>query len=148
MYLTSYYYLVSYCLASQGLRFRPYEDPFSHQSVLETDSPKELKKTPSHDQQFSESTTSPNKEDVVPSPKKSVSQPTAKVVWGPSGYTGNKIKKASEGPDKMPQSSSERSSSGDFPAEKPSQKCEETTKTIEVSSFGKWSRAIYQYASE
>ena len=117
--------------ASQGLRFRPYEDPFSHQSVLETDTSKELKRTPSHDQLFPESTTSPHKEDVVPAPKKSVSQPTAKAVWGPSGYTGNKIKKASEGHDKMPQSSSERSSGEDVPAEKPSEKCEGTTKSIE-----------------
>jgi hypothetical protein len=142
-YFISKFHGTSYYLAPLELRFKPYEDPFSHQSVLEKDTPKQSKETLQHDQLSPESsTTSSHEEDVVTPPKKPVSQPTARVVWGPSGYIGNKIKKASDSAERMAQSSSEHSS-GDLPVEKPSQRSqtsEETKESTEVSNFEKKGR--------
>lgn len=67
----------------------------------------------------------------------SSSKPRAKAVWGPSGYSGNKIKKTSEGAEKMAKSSSEHSSSGDVPLNlrASGQNSEETKKRFQVRYF-------------
>ncbi len=126
-------------LAPQELRFKPYEDPFSRQPGLDKETLKQLKETPSRLQHSPENTTtSHNEENVVPPPNEHVSKPTAKALWGPSGYTGNKVRKDSEGLNKIAQSSSGHSSGGDLPVEKPTPKCEETAKSFHVSNFGRW----------
>ena len=67
----------------------------------------------------------------------SSSKPRAKAVWGPSGYSGNKIKKSSEGVEKMAKSSSEHSSSADLPVNPLTsvQTSEETKRIFQVRYF-------------
>ena len=125
------YFELLHSLAPHGLRFEPYEDPFSRKLGLAKETLEQLKETPSHVPPEN-TTTSYLEGNVVQSPNEPVSQPTARAVWGPSGYTGNKIRKASEGPDKVVQSSFGHSSSGDLSVERPSQKCEETTGRFQV----------------
>lgn len=71
---------------------------------------------------------------VQPLNKAQVPETTAKNVWGPSGYTGNKIRRnSSKRTDKSMLSSSGSVSSRDNSTEKPSQMCGGISASVQVS---------------
>lgn len=116
-------------LALQELRFKPYEDPLIRQpspdkvasKILNVQSLIQPVEATTHEEGPS-----------VKTSKAAEAQTKAKTVWGPSGYTGNRIKKSFADPLKIVHSSSEDSSAKDLPLESPAKLDEETVENFEV----------------
>ncbi|XP_028397064.1 AP-4 complex subunit epsilon-like [Dendronephthya gigantea] len=114
----------------QELRFKPYEDPFIRQPSPDKVASKILSGTVESFVKPVEATTQ-KEGPSVKTTNESEAQPKAKTVWGPSGYTGNRIKKSFADPHKIVNSSSEDSSANDLPVESPAQQDEETVENVE-----------------